>query len=65
MDNQKSLFGVKDMQPKMNLKKIITKERLKEIQGYLDKRDGLSAEQKLREMRYELENMERRISHKR
>lgn len=62
MDSQRSLFGFKEMLPKANLKKIITKERIQEIQALLEKKDALGAEQALREMRYKLEAYERRLS---
>jgi len=64
MDNQKDLFGFNDMRPKLSLKKVITKERLQEVQRALEKKDGLTAEQRLRELRYDLEKLERRISSK-
>jgi len=64
MAEQKSLFGFKDMLPKANLKKIITKERIQEVQALLDKKDGRGAAEKLREMRCALEAYERRISNK-
>jgi hypothetical protein len=64
MAEQKELFGFQDTRPKLSLKKIITKERLQEVQKLIDERKMMSAEQRLREMRYELENLERRINHK-
>ncbi len=64
MDKQKDLFGFNDMRPKLSLKKIITKERMQEVQKLLEKKDGLTAEQKLRELRYDLEKLERRINNR-
>jgi hypothetical protein len=64
MADQKELFGFEDNRPKLSLKKIITKERLQEVQKLLEKKDGLSAEQRLRELRYDLEKLERRISNR-
>ena len=64
MDNQKELFGFNDSRPKLSLKKIITKERIQEVQKLLEDKKLLTAEQRLRELRYELENLEKRISHK-
>lgn len=64
MPEQKELFGFEDMRPKLSLKKVITKERLKEIQTYLDNKDGKSAAEKLRELNEELEKIERRITNK-
>ena len=64
MGDQKDLFGFNDMRPKMSLKKIITKERIQEVQRLLEKKDALTAEQKLRELRYDLEKLERRISNR-
>jgi len=62
MDNQKELFGFNDSRPKLSLKKVITKERLQEVQKLIEERKLLSAEQRLRELRYDLEKLERRIS---
>jgi len=62
MDNQKELFGFEDSRPKMSLRKVITKERLQEVQKLIEERKMLSAEQRLRELRYDLEKLERRIS---
>lgn len=61
---QKELFGFNDSRPKLSLKKIITKERLQEVQQLLQDKKLLSAEQRLRELRYDLEKLERRISHR-
>jgi hypothetical protein len=62
MDSQRPLFGFKEMMPKANLKKIITKERIQEVQQLLEKKDALGAEQALRDIRYKLEAYERRLS---
>ena len=63
MDNQKELFGFNDSRPKLSLKKIITK-RMQEVQKLLEDRKLMTAEQRLRELRYDLEKLERRISNK-
>ena len=64
MADQGSLFGFKDMTPwaKKGVKKVITKERLVEVQRLLDNKDGRGAAEKLREMNEGLERFERRIS---
>lgn len=62
--NQRELFGFTDMRPRLTLKKVITKERMDEVKRLLDKKDGRGAAEKLREMRYELEKVERRIGSK-
>jgi len=64
MGEQKDMFGFNDMRPKLSLKKIITKERLQEVQKLLEERKLMTAEQRLRELRYDLEKLERRISNK-
>ena len=64
MGKQKDLFGFQDMRPKLSVKKVITKERMQEIQRLLESKDSLGAAQKLRELRYGLEAIERRISNK-
>ena len=64
MDNQKELFGFNDSRPKLSLKKIITKERMQEVQKLLEDRKLMTAEQRLRELRYDLEKLERRISNR-
>jgi len=64
MDSQKELFGFNDSRPKLSLQKIITKERIQEVQKLLEDRKLMTAEQRLRELRYDLEKLERRISHK-
>ena len=61
---QKDLFGFNDMRPKLSVKKVITKERLQEVQRLLENKDSLGAAQKLRELRYGLEAIERRIRNK-
>ena len=63
MSDQKELFGFHDMRPKLSLKKIITRERILEVQKLLEERKLMTAEQRLRELRYELENLERRINY--
>jgi len=62
--SQKELFGFNDSRPKLSLKKIITKERMQEVQKLLEDKKLLTAEQRLRELRYDLEKLERRISHR-
>jgi hypothetical protein len=64
MNNQKELFGFNDSRPKLSLKKIITKERMQEVQKLLEERKLMTAEQRLRELRYDLEKLERRISNR-
>jgi len=64
MNSQKELFGFNDTRPKLSLKKIITKERMQEVQKLLEEKKLLTAEQRLRELRYDLEKLERRISHR-
>lgn len=59
--SQQSLFGFKDMRPQASLRKIITKERILEVQEMLKKRDSKAAVEALREMRYKLEALEKRI----
>jgi hypothetical protein len=63
MAEQKDLFGFSEMRPKLSLKKIITKERIQEVQKLLEDKKLMTAEQRLRELRYDLEKLERRISH--
>lgn len=60
------LFGVNDMAPwaKKGVKKIITPERLKEVQALLEKKDGRGAAQILRDMNEGLEKFEKSISNK-
>lgn len=62
--NQHELFGFKDTRPKLSLKKVITRERMEEVQKLLDKNDGRGAAEKLRELNEALEKIERRISYK-
>ncbi len=64
MNNQKELFGFEDTRPKLSLKKIITKERMQEVQKLLEEKKLMTAEQRLRELRYDLEKLERRISNR-
>jgi hypothetical protein len=65
MSKQHELFGFRDMTPwaKKGIKKIITRERLKEVQELLAK-DPRGAAAKLREMREKLEAFDRRINNK-
>jgi len=58
---QQPLFGFDDMRPKASLKKIITKERILEVQAMLAKRDSKGAAEALRDIRYKLEALEKRI----
>lgn len=62
--SQAELFGFNDMRPKLSLKKVITRERMQEIKDLLDKKDGRGAAEKLRDLRYGLEALERRITNK-
>lgn len=48
----------------MSLRSIITRERIEEVKKLLQHKDGKGAEEKLREMREELEKLERRISNR-
>ncbi|MFO0447613.1 MAG: hypothetical protein ACK52I_02795 [Pseudomonadota bacterium] len=64
MAEQQALFGFNDMRPKMSLRSIITRERIEEVKKLLQHKDGKGAEEKLREMREELEKLERRISNR-
>lgn len=62
MAEQKALFGFEEMRPKLSLKKIITRERMAEIQEFLKKNDGKSAAERLRDLNDELQKLERRVS---
>jgi len=64
MAAQKELFGFNDSRPKLSLKKIITPERMNEVKKLLEEKKYLTAEQRLRELRYDLEKLERRITNK-
>lgn len=66
MAEQGSLFGPRDMTPwaKKGVKKIVSRERLAEVQKLLEKKDGKGAAAKLREMNDDLERFERRIGNK-
>ncbi len=64
MNNQKELFGFDDTRPKLSLRNIITKERMQEVQKLLEDKKLMTAEQRLRELRYDLEKLERRISNR-
>lgn len=56
--NQRELFGFKDLRPKLSLKKVITRERMEEVQKLLDKKDGRGAAEKLRALVEDLESGE-------
>lgn len=58
------LFGFKDMRQKLSVKSVITKECIKEVQKLMEKGDSMGTIQKLRELRYGLEVLEKRIKHK-
>ena len=64
MAEQKALFGFEDMRPKLGLKKIITRERMEEGKRLMKKGDNKGAAELIRDIRYKLEAIERRISNK-
>lgn len=64
MAEQRELFGFNDTRPRLTLKKVITKERMDEVKRLLDKKDSKGAAERLREMREELEKIERRITYR-
>jgi len=59
--SQRELFGFNDMKPQVSLRKIITKERILEVQAMLNKNNGKGAVEALRDMRHKLEALEKRI----
>jgi hypothetical protein len=62
--DQLPVFGFKESQPKLSLKKIITKERVDEMNKlYKEKKFTLTAD-RLEDMREKLENLENRITNK-
>jgi hypothetical protein len=58
---QFSLFQQKDMAPKPSLKKVLTKERIKEVNDMLKARDNRNAYEMLRDLNHDLEAVNRRI----
>ena len=62
INNQKSLFGFKEMLPKTKVP--ISKEKILEAQRLIEKNDGKGAAEVLRGLRDSLERYERRISNK-
>lgn len=62
MSKQIPLFTGKDDRPKTRVP--ISKEKIKEVQDLIAKGDGKTAAQKLRDLRYGLENYERRLNNK-
>ena len=59
-DNQKSLFGFKDMLPKTKVP--ISAERIKEAKAMFEKGDSKGSAEKLREVREGLERYCNRIT---
>ncbi len=60
MPSQLPLFGFKDTRPRTKVP--ISEARIREVQAAMAKGDNLSAIEKLREVRYGLENYCRRIN---
>lgn len=61
-DNQKSLFGFKDMLPKAKVP--ISADKIKQAKALFEKGDILGSVEKMREVRESLERYERRITNK-
>lgn len=63
-DDQLPLFGFKESKPQLTLKRIITKERIDEMNKlYKSGKFGLTVE-RLEDMREKLESLEKRITNK-
>jgi hypothetical protein len=61
MTHQFQIFTPKETAPRVQLKKIITKERMDEVRALLESNRNTNAAQALRDIREDLESLERRI----
>lgn len=59
--HQFQLFPPKAIAPRVQLKKIITKERMEEVRAMIDSKKPKNAAQALRDLNDDLESLERRI----
>jgi hypothetical protein len=64
MTHQHSLFPYKEMAPKAGLRKIVTKERIQEMNKLLHAGDTRGLVERLEDLNDRLERFEQRIKHK-
>ena len=65
MTHQFQLFSARDMAPRPQLKKIITRERMEEVRKLIDSGQMSIAARQLADLNDSLEQIEKRLTNKR